>query len=156
MEVLVDIINQQRKIKISQKRLKETTKKILKISKELGIFKDKKKINLISISIVLIGAERMKELNYRYRGKKYVTDVLSFSYFEDKFSMEEVYLGEIVICPEKAKIQAKQYGVTLWQEIERLLIHGILHLFGYDHEKSAYYARKMANIEEKILKELQS
>ncbi len=156
MEVLVDIKNQQRKTKISQKRLKETTKKILKISQDLGIFKRKKNFNILTISIVLIGAKRMKELNYKYRGKKYVTDVLSFSYFEDKFSMEEVYLGEIVICPEKAKIQSRQFGVTFWQEIERLIIHGILHLFGYDHEKSAYYARKMAKVEGKILKELQS
>ena len=128
-------------------------RKIIKDLNQMGqLSKIKKDCQVINISVVLLGKKRMREINFKYRGKNYVTDVLSFSYL-NSFS-HELYLGEIVINPEKAKFQANQYGVSLWQEIKMLLVHGILHLFGYDHEVSLSHARKMQKIEEKILQNL--
>jgi len=81
---------------------------------------------------------------------------LSFSYLEVNNNLKELYIGEILIDPLQAKIQAKYYGVSLWQELTRLLIHGILHLIGYDHEVSAYEEKKMRRMEEKILRLLKA
>ncbi len=156
MKILVEVLNRQRKIKLSSKRVAKVARQIIRYlyqSKEFSKFQFEKN-QILRISIVLIGKERMKEINFKYRGKKYVTDVLSFSYLEDINISKELYLGEILINPEKAKIQAREYGVSLWQEITRLLGHGILHLLGYDHEVSETHARKMGKLEQKILSNL--
>lgn len=158
MKISVEILNRQRKIKLSSKRLTTVVRQIIGYlyqSKKLSKFQIEKK-HSITISIVLIGRERMKEINFKYRGKKYVTDVLSFSYVEKVGLSEEIYLGEILINPERAKIQARQYGVSLWQEITRLLVHGVLHLLGYDHEVSTGEARRMRKLEQEILSNLKS
>lgn len=156
MKILVEVLNRQRKIKLSSKRLKTIASQIIRYlyqSKEFSKFQFEKN-QILTISIVLIGKERMKEINFKYRGKKYVTDVLSFSYLDSTPLSKEISLGEILINPEKAKIQAREYGVSLWQEITRLLGHGILHLLGYDHETSEKDARKMRKLEQKILSNL--
>ncbi len=154
LKLQVDVINRQRKIKISPQRVLSSSKKILRLlSKEICQKASEGKI--ISISVVLIGSKKMKEINYKYRGKNYLTDVLSFS-FIDETHEDEIYLGEILINPEKALIQARQYRATFWQEINRLLVHGILHLLGYDHEASPQDAKKMRQMENKILKALKS
>lgn len=156
MKINIDIINRQRKIKISSKRLSIILKRIIKtlyLSGEFQKFKSEK-YSVITVSLVLIGRKKMKEINFKYRGKNYVTDVLAFPYLEKVSPLNELYLGEILISLEKAKSQAMQYGVSMWQEINRLLVHGILHLLGYDHEKSSSHARKMRKMEEKILKNL--
>ncbi len=117
------------------------------------------------ISLVFVGDVKMKELNKEYRGKNKVTDVLSF---------EE--LNEIFICVPQAKRQAKhnphlisplkkgrkrggkiESGLLktgLKAELTRLLTHGIVHLSGYDHAKSAQEADRMFRVEEKILEKL--
>lgn len=86
-----------------------------------------------ALSVALVGKREIQSLNSRYRGKDYATDVLSFSYpgtiMEDLF-----FLGEIVLAPEIAAEQAIQYRTTLDKELRKLLLHGILHLLGYDHE----------------------
>uniref|UniRef100_A0A7C4ELI2 Endoribonuclease YbeY n=1 Tax=Thermodesulfovibrio aggregans TaxID=86166 RepID=A0A7C4ELI2_9BACT len=158
MKLNVEVINRQRKVKISLKRLKNNSKKIFKILLE---FQDKKFLTLLkkdilflSISIVLIGNEKMKELNFKYRNMKTTTDVLSFTY--EELYENEFFLGEIFINPGLAKSRAIQNGLTLYHEINRVLVHGILHLLGYDHEKSVYHARKMQRLEEDILKKLQA
>lgn len=157
MKIEIELVNRQRKIKISQRRLTTTARKIIQL---LGntIIKERNKAILdkkVILSVVLIGGKRMREINYRYRGKKYITDVLSFPYLEDNFLLEEIYLGELLICPEKALLQSKQYGATFWEEMQRLLVHGVLHLLGYDHEGSKSQAREMFKIEKSILKKLQ-
>jgi probable rRNA maturation factor len=85
------------------------------------------------LSVVFVGAREMREVNGAYRGKDYATDVLSFSY--EGVVVEEVsFLGEIVIAPEVAANHAIRYGTTPERELRRLLVHGTLHLLGYDHE----------------------
>jgi probable rRNA maturation factor len=75
----------------------------------------------------------MRFLSRRYRHKNYATDVLSFSYGEVMVD-KRLFLGEIVIAPEVAFNQAVRYGVSPHKELRQLVIHGILHLLGYDHE----------------------
>ena len=77
----------------------------------------------------------MRSLNRRYRGIDRTTDVLSFSLREGAFAgLRPDLLGDIVISIPRAEQQAGEAGHPLSREIERLLIHGLLHLLGYDHE----------------------
>ena len=96
------------------------------------------------LSIALVGQGRMREINKRYRKKNRVTDVLAFS---DK----ELGLGEIIICIREVKKNAKKYNTSFEKELAKVLIHGILHLLGYDHEKGEPEAKKMREKEEYYL-----
>lgn len=96
------------------------------------------------ISLVFVGDAKMRALNKKYRGKDKTTDVLSF---------EEV--NEVFICLPQAKRQAKLLKTSLKNELTRLLTHGIVHLAGYDHEKSAQEAERMFAIEKKILNKIE-
>ena len=103
------------------------------------------------LSIMFVGDRRMKQLNTQYRGIHRTTDVLSFE-AAIPFIPDEAdhVLGDIVINVPKAETQAKEYGAGFYDEITRLLIHGTLHLLGYDHEQTAYKARKMRKKEEEL------
>jgi len=103
--------------------LKAVAKKVLKE-------RNKEKIDL---SIVFVGQERMKKLNQKYRRKNKLTDVLAFG----------EGLNEIVICPQEVKKNAKRFDSVFKKELARVLIHGILHLLGYNHEKGGKEAEKM-------------
>jgi probable rRNA maturation factor len=84
------------------------------------------------LSVAFISAEEMRSLNSRYLKRNYATDVLSFSYGSVK--MEGIpFLGEIVIAPEIAADQARRFRISPDKELRKLLVHGILHLLGYDH-----------------------
>jgi len=97
----------------------------------------------------------MKTLNRRYRGKDRTTDVLSFSLREGVFpSIQPDMLGDIVISVPVAVRQAKREGHTINREIDRLLVHGLVHLLGYDHERGPREARRMFRKEQDLLKEL--
>jgi probable rRNA maturation factor len=86
-----------------------------------------------SLSVVFIGSSRMRKINKCYRGKDFPTDVLSFRYPGEMFEGMP-FLGEIVISPEIAGQNATERGIGFDAEIRTLLVHGILHLMGYDHE----------------------
>lgn len=95
----------------------------------------------------------MRSLNRRYRGKDKTTDVLSFPTREGKFShIQPHVLGDIVISVPRAKLQAEAAGHGLGREIEILLIHGLLHLLGYNHERSEREAQRMKRRELQLLK----
>jgi probable rRNA maturation factor len=97
----------------------------------------------------------MRSLNRRYRGKDMTTDVLSFALREGMFpNIQPTVLGDIVISLPAASRQAAEAGHPLVREIERLLIHGLLHLIGYDHERGPREALKMERKERKLLKGL--
>ena len=81
-----------------------------------------------TVGVVFVGERRIRSLNSQYRKKDAVTDVLSFLY--ERVPLE----GEIFICVARARQQARQYGHSFQEELEHLLIHGILHLAGYTHE----------------------
>jgi probable rRNA maturation factor len=105
------------------------------------------------LSLVLVGNAEMRKLNARYRRKDYATDVLSFP-VEGTLAEGNSLLGDVIISVEKARAQARERGRTRDQEMAILLIHGIVHLLGYDHERSAKDARVMKRLENKIYRQL--
>ena len=96
-----------------------------------------------NLSIALVGQGRMREINKKYRKKNRATDVLSFP---------DNGLGEIIICLREIKKNAKKHGFSFEKELTQVLIHGILHLLGYDHEKSEKQAKKMEEKQNYYLK----
>jgi probable rRNA maturation factor len=108
------------------------------------------------VSVLLVGDTAMRSLNRRYRGKDRTTDVLSFPLREGRFSRIQPHvLGDIVLSLPAAARQAKAAGEPRRVEIERLLVHGYLHLLGYDHEESRVEAGRMEVRERRLRKALQ-
>jgi probable rRNA maturation factor len=91
------------------------------------------------LSILLISAAHIRKLNARFAGDDYATDVLSFPMLEDDDT--SLLLGDVVICPEIARANAAKVGQELGAEIDTLLVHGTLHLLGYDHDEEEGKAR---------------
>ena len=86
------------------------------------------------LTLVLTGDDEIRDLNRRYRGVDAPTDVLSFADAEaDMRLVEPVYLGDVIISYSRAEEQAGAAGHTLLAELQLLVIHGVLHLLGYDH-----------------------
>lgn len=98
-----------------------------------------------NLSIALVKSPEIKKLNKKYRKKNKPTDILSF---ED--------INEIIICPQEVKKNAKKYGVAFKKELAKVLIHGILHLLGYDHEKSQKDAKIMEEKQDYYLNQLKT
>jgi len=103
----------------------------------IRVLKEEKK-KRAGLSIVLVGPSRMKKLNKKYLKKNSVTDVLAFGQSKEFpiIPADELSLGEIVICPSEIKKNVKFYSSSFKKELARVLIHGILHLLGYNHEVS--------------------
>lgn len=107
------------------------------------------------VSIMFTGDEEMAELNLQYRAKSGTTDVLSFSQIEgERLVSETRMLGDIVISTHRATLQAQENGLETEEEILRLLVHGLCHLAGYDHERSSAEGRKMRAKEKAVLKKI--
>ena len=104
------------------------------------------------VELLIVGHARMRTLNGKYRGKDYSTDVLSFYTPEPLFRLG--FLGELVICLPVLQSQAKKLKHTDSTELDVLLVHGVLHLLGLDHEKSLDEAKLMAKWELKCLEAL--
>jgi len=136
------------------------------LNKIARIVLNKKKFDL---SIVLVGQARIKELNMEYRKINRPTDVLSFLYRDcygqarwkmkvnskgGKLHRPREFSGEIVLCPLIIRQNAKKYKVAFQNELSRILIHGILHLLGFNHERSKERARKMRAKEEYYLSKI--
>ena len=126
-----------------------TTKKIKpgfleKAAEQVLILENKAKGK--ELSIVLVGSGRMRKLNKKHRAKNRVTDVLSFN--AEKNSLA---LGEIVICLREVNKNAKKSGSSFEKELINCLIHGLLHLLDYDHEKGEVKAKMMFEKQAKYL-----
>ena len=150
---------------IGEKLFQRVAETVLKV---VGI-KDK-----TEISLAIVGDGRMRKLNKMYRARNRVTDVLAFAnksvipYLAKAFPRlkkgQEIEfieppdnvkrLGEVIICYPRAKKQAKRLDHSLEKELTVLLIHGILHLLGYEDEKGAKKATEMKEMEKKILKNI--
>lgn len=123
------------------------------------------------LSVLLVNDRRMRELNRAFRGVDRTTDVLSFPQTDNpplppfrkggrggithklqaKFrNPQSVVLGDIVVNLRKTERQALEYGHSFYGELHRLLIHGLLHLVGYDHEKKGNAGRKMRRKEREL------
>ncbi len=139
----VDIVNLSKGRRVSAQKIKGKAHRILKLLKE----------NQSELSLALVGNGQIQKLNSQYRHKNEPTDVLSFPQ-EENLPKGKKLLGDVVISVEQAEKQAKEGMKTLEMEIEMLLIHGILHLLGYDHEVSPKEARRMKRMETKIQRAL--
>lgn len=113
--------------------------KLARVVKELNLQGD--------IVIKLGGKEEARELNSRYLQRDYPTDVLSFP-FNEEVPEEGFYLGDIFVCYPIAGEQAKENNITLEEELLMLMVHGILHLGGYDHETDS---GEMEKLQEQLL-----
>ena len=105
----------------------------------------------VELSILLTDDAVISELNRRYLCKNGPTNVLAFPMGEESLSEEPAMLGDVVISVDTAVKESNQSGDPLEQTVSRLLIHGILHLLGYDHEKSRAEARRMKKEEARLL-----
>ncbi len=123
----IRIRNHQRKITINIKTLIHLARQVLK----------RKGLRNAELSIVFVGKQRIRALNKKFRKKDRPTDVLAFSMREGEDArLHPQVLGDVVICPQIAKEAARTYHHTTGQEIELYLIHGLLHLLGYDDSRA--------------------
>ena len=85
------------------------------------------------ISLILVDKDEIHKINLEYRHKDYPTDVISFEAYEEDIEEDNNYAGDIFLCIDKVYEQATEYGHSLEREFAFLLVHGVLHLHGYDH-----------------------
>jgi probable rRNA maturation factor len=140
----IEIINRQRLRKIDKDRAATLSRAALdRIGRSDAV-----------LTIAFIRDRAMRRLNHDYRGIDRPTDVLSFAYHEDEAAAardETRHIGDIVISVETAERYARELGLSFNREIEHLVIHGALHLAGYDHETDD---GEMNRLERKLRKEL--
>jgi probable rRNA maturation factor len=125
---MLEVVNHQRKIKFDVKLFCEFSRKAFEITSEV---KGK------TATIVFVSDRKMRSLNKNFRGKNSTTDVLSFPFEADEFDTGEDNLGDIVVSVEQAQKQASENNLDFEAEIKQLILHGILHLCGFDHETDA-------------------
>ena len=107
------------------------------------------------LSIVLCDDAFIRPLNHSYRQRDTATDVLSFAMQEgDSLLDDDPVLGDLVISVETARRQAREVGHSVQDELRVLLVHGLLHLLGYDHERGEADAAEMSSAEGRLLNEM--
>ena len=122
---MIEVVNRQRKIPVNTKFWQQfATIAVTKVAETEGKF----------LTLAFVSDRKMRELNNQFRGKNSTTDVLSFPFEADEFETDENTLGDIVISVEQAARQASENNLDFETEIKQLILHGILHLCGYDHE----------------------
>ena len=121
---MIEVVNRQRKVRIDCERWQAFSAKVMEVlPSEAGGF-----------TVAFVSDRAMRELNRLWQHKRGTTDVLSFPAGQDEFEkVEGLTLGDVVISVEQAARQAKDNGMTFDQEIAQLILHGLLHLCGYDH-----------------------
>ena len=129
MLVTVEISNEQDDFAIDESGLERIARFVLAAE---GTDED------AELSVGIVGEARMTELNEKYAGQSGPTDVLAFAYDEfdeerQQDTEEPVLLGDVVLCPAVAARNAAEYESAVDRELELLLVHGLLHLLGYDH-----------------------
>ncbi len=103
------------------------------------------------LSVLFTDDEHMAQLNLQYRGKHGPTNVLAFPMADEtEEEIESPMLGDVVISLDTARRESRELEETLEETLNRLLIHGILHLLGFDHERSESEARRMEEEEARL------
>jgi probable rRNA maturation factor len=157
-------VNNLTRSNINEAMLKKVAEHVLKGEKIKGK----------ELSIAIVGAQKSKAFNKKYRNKEKAANVLSFPAGNDSIPSEaryhtvpgeveggkvgarevEGYLGEIVLCPAEIKKDAKKYGMIFDRALAWMLIHGVLHLVGYDHHTSKQDTMRMEQKEDMYLQNL--
>ena len=101
-----------------------------------------------SLTLVFLNSGPAKKMNFQFRKKNYATDVLSFE------SMDEESFGELILCPQVLRKQAKEHDLLFREELAYMMTHGMLHLLGYDHETNERDAEIMFSIQDEIFDRL--
>lgn len=122
---MIGLVNLQRKVKFDTPSIRVF---VADLSRHEGEWTGK------TFSVAFVSDRRMNQLNELFRGRDATTDVLSFPHEPDDFDPDKNNLGDIVISAEQAQKQAAENGLSLETEIKQLILHGLLHLCGYDHE----------------------
>jgi len=108
------------------------------------------------LSILFVDDQRIQQLNRDYRRKDRPTNVLSFSMREGEFAqVSPELLGDVVISVDTTASEAEKAGISLGAHMTWLLIHGILHLFGFDHEQSEQAADEMETRTKQLMRKVQ-
>jgi probable rRNA maturation factor len=122
---MIEVVNRQRKVWVDGERWRAFAEGALKVVPADGA----------GATVAFVSDRSMRELNRRWRGKVGTTDVLSFPAGQEEFEKGEgLSLGDVVISVEQAARQAAAHGLEFENEVEQLILHGLLHLCGYDHE----------------------
>jgi probable rRNA maturation factor len=122
---MVEVVSRQRKVPVDCGRWRAFAEKALRVVSAGGA----------GVTVAFVSDRAMRELNRRWRGKAGTTDVLSFPAGQDEFERAEgASLGDVVVSVEQAARQAAEHGLSFENELEQLILHGLLHLCGYDHE----------------------
>jgi probable rRNA maturation factor len=122
---MVEVVNRQRKLRLEPERWREFAERALKVVPSNGA----------GATVAFVSDRAMRELNRRWRGKRGTTDVLSFPSGQEEFEKGEgLSLGDVVVSVEQAARQAAEHGLDFEGEVRQLILHGLLHLCGYDHE----------------------
>jgi probable rRNA maturation factor len=122
------IKNRQKKIKVALRQLRQSANKIL----------EKLNCHNKELSLLLVDNKQIQELNKQYLNRDHPTNVIAFSQTEGEFGhLHPRIMGDVVISVEKAQSDAIENGLTLTDELDFLVIHGILHLTGYNHENAS-------------------
>lgn len=121
---MVEVVNRQRKVPVDCEHWQAFVVKALRVLPTKAS----------ELTIVFVSDRRMRELNLKWRGKRATTDVLSFPAGTDEFENPAgANLGDVVISVEQAARQAKDNDLSFDEEIAQLILHGVIHLCGYDH-----------------------
>ena len=139
------LINQS-KVRMPRGYLESWVKLVVRKLKSLkAISVDAAKKELV---VVFMDTSSARKLNQQYRSKNYATDVLSFS------SDDPESLGELVLCPQVLLRQAKEHGLNFRQETAYMVLHGMLHLLGYEHEAGGRAAKKMYALQDRVFQSI--
>ena len=140
------------KYRISTRNVRDAAERILDEVSALGLPQ-----HLTEMSVLFVSDKKIHVLNRDYRGKDKPTDVLSFPQSDSiETAVSSPSLGDLVISLETAKRQSREFEVTPGQEVLRLMVHGTLHLAGYDHEGvGAREANRMRRAEQRIYSKLE-
>ncbi|HVF26621.1 MAG TPA: rRNA maturation RNase YbeY [Pyrinomonadaceae bacterium] len=122
---MIEVVNRQRRRPMDNERWRQFAGKVLA---KIGA-------GVEGAVIVFVSDRTMRGLNHKFRGLHYATDVLSFPAAQSEFEkLEGSNLGDVVISVERAAAQAVEHDLSFDNEVEQLILHGLLHLCGYDHE----------------------
>lgn len=134
--------------KVKSQRLGQALKLILKTLDNQKIRRKKLLVEKKEIVFIFLSSREMQKINLKFRKKNCPTDVLSFQ------SGDQLALGELIFCLPVLKKQAKQQAHSVDQELLYMMIHGLLHLLGYDHEKSKAEEKLMFKLQDSCFEQV--
>lgn len=122
---MIEVVNRQRRRELDREHWRRFTGRVLR---KIGV-------RGAGATVVFVSDRAMRELHRRFRGRRGTTDVLSFPSEQAEFEKStSATLGDVVISVERAAAQAAEHELSFEREVEQLILHGMLHLCGYDHE----------------------